>query len=184
MLADTSLLQKSYVYIPSWVEDLLRRHRLGLDSVFDYEVMRELMSVEDLSAFLGVQMFDAKLNLPKPHKSYLLGSWEQSVREEHRAVLESAVIPQSYSETGLTDAWERLQGNASDNKTYWSVADVRKDVFAVILYPGIVQAIQQPKQILDMIRDILRVFYGYYEIHKVSQLPIFGRYLHWLSHTT
>lgn len=43
------------VLVPYWVENVLKRNRLKFADVLNYAKMRELMSVEDVSAFLHFQ---------------------------------------------------------------------------------------------------------------------------------
>ena len=151
-------------------------------SILDYGKMAELMSLEDRSAFLNVQRANKIPLFATSHNSYLLGSWEQNARAEQKAVLDSAVVPMSYSESAEVDTYDRLVlGDKRPEEKPWSVIDFDKHAVAVVLKPGFMEAMNKQEVALSLATEILGVFYGYYEVHQVSQLPLFGKYLELLQ---
>ncbi len=178
----TCVTEKSIVLIPFWVEDVLRRNKLTLASVLDYTRVAELMSMEDRSAFLTLQRANKIGLFAGAVNSYLLGSWEQSALKEQKAVLDSAVVPMSYSETAVNDSLERLKlGETPKPECHYKVVDFDRNALGVILYPGCVEALLEKETALALTREILNVFYGYYEVHEVSSLPLFAKYLELIS---
>ncbi len=172
---------KSIILVPYWVKDALHRAKLPMSSVLDYGVMADLMSIEDRSAFLNIQCSDKISLFSKSFNGYLLGSWEQSAQGEQKAVLVSAVVPMSYSESAQKDTFERLElGDKTPSNKYWEILDFDRSAVAVILNPGIFEVLKDKTEKLNMVRDILSVFYGYYEVHEVSQMNLFGEYLNLL----
>lgn len=174
----TCVTKKSFILVPFWVEDALRRKKLPLASILDYDKMAEVMSIEDRSAFLNIQRADKIALFSSSFNSCLLGSWEQSARSEQKAVLDSAVVPMSYSESASVDTYERLAiGDKRPESKTWEVVDFDRNIVAIVLKPGFVEAVKIDSIALQLVEDVLAVFYGYYEVHQVSQLPIFGKYL-------
>lgn len=182
--SNTCVTEKSFVLVPFWVEDVLRRNKLPMASMLDYGKMAELMSVEDRSAFLSLQKANKIKLFATSYNSHLLGSWEQSAQNEQKAVLDAAVVPMSYSETSSKDTYERLEaGDQLPEEKPWSIVDVDRNTMAIVLKPGFVKAVTINSVALNLVREILRVFYGYYEVHQVSQLNLFGKYLELLQDT-
>lgn len=178
-ISNTCVTEKSFILVPFWVENALRANKLPMASILDYSIMAEMMTLEDRSAFLNIQRAN-KINLfATSHNTHLLGSWEQSARKEQKAVLDSAVVPMSYSETASNDTYERLSltdGKSAEDKP-WRIVDFDRNAVAIVLMPGCVESLQDKDKALQLAREILDVFYGYYEVHEVSQLSIFGKYL-------
>ena len=151
-------------------------------SILDYGKMAELMSLEDQSAFLNIQRANKISLFATSNNSYLLGSWEQNVRDEQKAVLDAAVVPMSYSENAEVDTYDRLVlGEKRPEDKPWSVVDFDKHAVAIVLKPGFVEAMLNQEKALRLATEILGVFYGYYEVHQVSQLSLFGKYLELLQ---
>ena len=61
------------------------------------------------------------------------------------------------------------------------VVKIGRNALGVILYPGCVEALLEKETALALTREILNVFYGYYEVHEVSSLPLFAKYLELIS---
>lgn len=180
--SDTCVTEKSFILVPFWVEDVLQRNKLPMASILDYGKMAELMSLEDRSAFLTIQRASKIALLSSTYNSHLLGSWEQSAPEEQKAVLDSAVVPMSYSETASQDTYERLAlGDKRPQEAPWRIVDFDRNAVAIVLMPGIVESLQCSETALKLVKEILSLFYGYYEVHRVSQMPIFGKYLELLQ---
>lgn len=179
---NTSVTEKTFILVPYWVQDMLQRNKLPMASVLDYNKMSELMSIEDRSAFLNIQLANKIALFATSCNSYLLGSWEQSADTKQKAVLDSAVVPKSYSETASQDNCERLElGDKSPEDRPWAIVDFDRNVFAIVLKPGFIDAVKDSALALQFTREILEVFYGYYKVHQVSQLSIFSKYLEFLQ---
>lgn len=172
---------KAMVIVPYWVENVLKRNRLAFTEVLNYGKMRELMSVEDLSAFLYLQRAD-KIDLFKTAvNTYLLSSWEQTRSSDEKTELVSVVVPLSYSEDIISSTTKRLERNpytemTQDSKSY-GIVDFEREAFSFVIKPGFVEDMRDNAKALDCCRDILKLFYGYHEPHEVSALPIFQNYL-------
>ena len=88
----------------------------------------------------------------------------------------------SYSETAVNDSLERLKlGETPKPECYYKVVDFDRNALGVILYPGCVEALLEKETALALTREILNVFYGYYEVHEVSSRPLFAKYLELIS---
>lgn len=172
------ITNKTFILVPFWVQDAVERNKMSMSDVLDYGKMRAIMSLEDLASFLSIQKAD-KLNLFKAsYNPELLDNWKSTVQDGQREELDSTVIPLSYKPEIVQSSYERLQpveGQTVD--CTWQLKDFSRNTFAVVMYPGFEQNIKLKDSALALMRKILEIFYGYYEVHRVSQLPLFGEYL-------
>ena len=173
---------KAMVLVPYWVENVLKRNRLKFTDVLNYAKMRELMSVEDVSAFLHFQSTDQIAVLKGVDCSILLSSWEQTRSTNDPTELASVVIPLSQSEATANDARQRYLTPATDLEIpVYQLVDVERDVLVVVIREGFEESMQQPAQALDFLRAVLKEYYIYMEVHQVSSMQVFRNYLERLN---
>lgn len=177
------MINKSMVLVPSWVQNVLYRNRVPVADILDFAKMRKLMSAQDLSAFLSLQSAD-RIALLKPAASYhLLNSWEQCQETDGRTELVSVVVPASRGEETIDDAYSRFGPNArgitwgGEPAAAVRIIDISREAFAVELSPNFIEAINDGEVALEVLRRVLKVFYGYLDVHSVSATPIFLSYL-------
>ena len=65
---------KVMILVPYSMAEVLRRNRLELSTILDYKKMRQLVSVQDLSAFYKFQSAERIEQLQAMRGSYLLTS--------------------------------------------------------------------------------------------------------------
>lgn len=173
---------KAMVLVPYWVENVLKRNRLKFTDVLNYAKMRELMSVEDVSAFLHFQTTDWIAPLRGAECSILLSSWEQTRSANDPAELASVVIPLSQSEATANDAMQRNMVPAMDlDIPVYQLVDVEREVLIVVIRKGFSEVMQDNAKALDFLRDVLKQYYIYMEVHQVSSLQVFRNYLERLN---
>ena len=170
------------VLVPYWVENVLKRNRLKFTDVLNYAKMRELMSVEDVSAFLHFQTTDWIAPLRGAECSILLSSWEQTRSANDPAELASVVIPLSQSEATASDAMQRNLVPAMDlDIPVYQLVDVEREVLIVVIREGFSEVMQDNAKALDFLRDVLKQYYIYMDVHQVSTLQVFRNYLERLN---
>ena len=170
------------VLVPYWVENVLKRNRLKFTDVLNYAKMRELMSVEDVSAFLHFQSTDQIATLRGVDRSILLSSWEQTRSTNDPAELASVVIPLSQSEATAIDSAQRYLTPATDlDIPVYQLVDVEREVLVVVVRQGFEEIMQQPAHALEFLREVLKQYYIYLEVHQVSSLQVFRNYLERLN---
>lgn len=170
------------VLVPYWVENVLKRNRLKFTDVLNYAKMRELMSVEDVSAFLHFQTTDWIAPLRGAECSILLSSWEQTRSANDPAELASVVIPLSQSEATANDAMQRNLVPAMDlDIPVYQLVDVEREVLIVVIREGFSEVMQDNAKALDFLRDVLKQYYIYMDVHQVSTLQVFRNYLERLN---
>lgn len=170
------------VLVPYWVENVLKRNRLKFTDVLNYAKMRELMSVEDVSAFLHFQTTDWIAPLRGAECSILLSSWEQTRSANDPTELASVVIPLSQSEATASDAMQRNLVPAMDlDIPVYQLVDVEREVLIVVIREGFSEVMQDNAKALDFLRDVLKQYYIYMDVHQVSTLQVFRNYLERLN---
>ncbi len=173
---------KAMVLVPYWVENVLKRNRLKFADVLNYAKMRELMSVEDVSAFLHFQSTGQIAPLQNVECSILLSSWEQTRSANDPTELASVVIPLSQSEATATDSIQRFRAPAMDlDVPVYQLVDVEREVLIVVIREGFAEVMQDNAKALDFLRDVLKQYYVYLEVHQVSSLQVFRNYLERLN---
>lgn len=173
---------KAMVLVPYWVENVLKRNRLKFTDVLNYAKMRELMSVEDVSAFLHFQTTDWIAPLRGAECSILLSSWEQTRSANDPTELASVVIPLSQSEATASDAMQRNLVPAMDlDIPVYQLVDVEREVLIVVIREGFSEVMQDNAKALDFLRDVLKQHYIYMDVHQVSTLQVFRNYLERLN---
>ena len=173
---------KAMVLVPYWVENVLKRNRLKFTDVLNYAKMRELMSVEDVSAFLHFQSTDQIAVLKGVDCSILLSSWEQTRSTNDPTELASVVIPLSQSEATANDAMQRYLSPATDlDIPVFQILVVEREVLVVVVRQGFDEVMQQPARELDFLREVLKQYYVYLDVHQVSSLQVFRNYLERLN---
>lgn len=173
---------KAMVLVPYWVENVLKRNRLKFTDVLNYAKMRELMSVEDVSAFLHFQTTDWIAPLRGAECSILLSSWEQTRSANDPTELASVVIPLSQSEATANDAMQRNLVPAMDlDIPVYQLVDVEREVLIVVIREGFSEVMQDNAKALDFLRDVLKQYYIYMDVHQVSTLQVFRNYLERLN---
>lgn len=169
---------KAMVVVPYWVENVLKRNRLNFTDLLQYGKMRDVMSVNELSAFLTVQHTGRIPVINNIVNTYLLSSWEQTRSSDEKTELDSVVVPLSYSEETVSDVVERLSQVQEDTEQKpYEIVDFAREAFVVVLRKGFMQDMLNPTKQLDFVRDLLKLYYCYYEPHEVSSLQIFQNYL-------
>ena len=170
------------VLVPYWVENVLKRNRLKFTDVLNYAKMRELMSVEDVSAFLHFQTTNWIAPLRGAECSILLSSWEQTRSANDPTELASVVIPLSQSEATASDAMQRNLVPAMDlDIPVYQLVDVEREVLIVVIREGFSEVMQDNAKALDFLRDVLKQYYIYMDVHQVSTLQVFRNYLERLN---
>lgn len=173
---------KAMVLVPYWVENVLKRNRLKFTDVLNYAKMRELMSVEDVSAFLHFQTTDWIAPLRGAECSILLSSWEQTRSANDPTELASVVIPLSQSEATASDAMQRNLVPAMDlDIPVYQLVDVEREALIVVIREGFSEVMQDNAKALDFLRDVLKQYYIYMDVHQVSTLQVFRNYLERLN---
>ena len=174
---------KVMVLVPYSIAEVLRRNRLSLSSILDYKQMRQLVSVDDLSAFYKFQKAERIELLRAMHSNYLLTSWEQNRTSDERTELDSVIVPTSPSEDGVDYIYEGLArpGDDTPGVLPYEVVDLSREAFALVVRPGFMDLLKDKSKSLELLRAILKVFYGYHQVHEVSALPIYAKYLQCLE---
>ena len=86
----------SFILIPYWIEKALKRNKLSLKDVLNYQVIRRFFSLEDLAGLVSYQQSNGLEIFNNFYNGVLLSSWEKT-SGPLKAELGSAVIPRSDS---------------------------------------------------------------------------------------
>lgn len=169
--------QKNLILIPFWIEKVLKRNQLPVSTILDYNKLRSLMSLSDLSAFLHFQIYD-KLFIFDDENITLLSSWEQTCQENERVELVSTVVPLSLKEESKNYIFESM--NNSNEIRYskpYNVIDLDRGYYSVVIYPGFQGYINTKENKVQFIEDLIKVLYNYMSNEEVAQQKLFLHYV-------
>ncbi len=186
--------EKCPILVSFWVANALKRKGLALKEILDYAKVRQVLSIEDAAGLLSLQQLYVAPFIKDNYLGHLLSSWERSCTQELRRELDSSVVPLSYSEGSKESNLLRLikeEGNdnnifadslfVSPSQQPFEIVDFDRDAFAVVLYPGFTASVLQRDGQLSLVRAILKLFYVYYDVYKVSSHNIFSTYVKLLN---
>ncbi len=178
----------SFVLVPFWVEKVLKRNNLNLSDILDYSKIRKYFSLEDLAGLIFVQ---DNLSL-KPFENLnlntiLLSSWRKT-SGVLTSELDSGAIPLSYSKEVSSYVKTMLCGNNETTQdvkdSVYRIVDIERNTFCIVLKEGFIKEEGLAFNLLNFIKDILKVFYVYHKVEDVSKEPIFRTYLELLNGST
>ena len=145
--------QKHLILVPFWIEKVLKRNNLSLTESLNYSKLLGLLSLSDLSAFSKFQNCD----------NYRITSGEVPLSCEEEA---TAYIKESF-----------LANQSAKDTVPFKVVDLDREHYGVVIYPGFTEYILTNSNKVTFIEALLELLYKYFEIHEVSELPIFKDYL-------
>lgn len=177
----------SLILIPYWVEAVLKRNKLGLKDVLNYDTIRPIMSMEDLSGLLSLQHDHNIQILKNIYTSILLSSWDKTINQKYKVELDSTVLPLSYSEEIIKDVSLRFNSNDEindENTNTFKVVDIDRNTLCIVLNKNFSSNILNKNTERELITSILKVFYVYNKVNDVSKNQIFTRYLESLNTQT
>lgn len=177
-----------FVFIPSWVETVLNRNSYTFDDCLNYDKLRQILSLEDITGFLALQELDRfKDEIPRA----LFNSWKDSATGAYLVELDSTVYSLSRSNELKEELLLRLSSKDSntlgevmckeENNIYYKVVDINKTFAALIVYPGFFEFVKKPENEYKILVDQLKILYIYMKVFEVSFSGIFKKYVKLLA---
>lgn len=183
--SQTTNMKKAIIFVPYWIETVLKRNNCTLKDILDYEVLRRFIPLNDLSGLLGFQQVP-EISQLKVTDNSLLSRWESTAGTRHRQELDSTVVPLSYSIEKET--LERLKNTSLDgigeSKSTFRVTDIERDSMVVVMYEGFIDSIKQDSVKLSLVTQLLSLSYVYCRAEEVSKTELFRTYVDLLQVST
>ena len=185
------MINKNFVFIPFWVENVLTRNNYSLIDVLDITKLKSILSINDIAQLHSLQkMQEIQLIKELDSNWCLFNSWRTSTQESNsKAELDSVIEPLSCSKDLQSDLLNRLSleyapmaydvGNSGLPR--YKIVDLNRDVTAVILNPGFLEYERDKLNRFKLISDLLKSLYVYNTISEVSSHRLFGTYIHLLE---
>lgn len=179
--------EKVAVLIPYWVKEVLRRNNLPLSTCLEFDKIRPLLSMNDLTTFLTLQnskYFKSVTNVDITGQlSYIWGKGLIKSNSELYDVLWKSLIPMQNDISFINELNERLFGNSIKEAKFpesYAMYDITPEVFGIVIYPGHFNNSNVNLQKL-VLESIIEVLYRYYSFHEVAKTQFFKGYLELLS---
>lgn len=183
---------KNPIVIPYWVANAFKRQRLPLAGILNYQVASEILSLEDRATLLNLQQFRPLDYVKGYYSTHLLSSWTTSAQGDSRIELDSTVVPLSHSKPledrnvlRLSQNYVASQNSLNDtigldhitDQEVFELNDFARDSYALILQPGILEALGTYETKMKLVKAMLKISYGYFDTHKVSTENVFSAYV-------
>ena len=181
------MINKSFIFVPYWVETVLKRNNLNTIEVLNYPTLKTLLSLNDLAQLLSLQKFEGiKIIKELDSKQCLFNSWRNSTQTSQLTELDSVLEPLSCSKDLTLDLLDRLSLSSAPLKydfalPNYKILDLNREVTAVILNPGFIDFESDKINYSIFISDLLKSLYVYNTVTEVSSYPLFKSYIHLLE---
>jgi hypothetical protein len=189
-------IKKQLILIPYWVEESVRRSKLGLADTLVFEKIKAVMALNDLIQFAALQeYFDYIVgNAGKgsgketnPSELSLVSIWFKNMSSnsgEAIAFLSNQVCPFTSDASFKKELEARLFGPDALCARYtkpFDIYDITPEVAGVVIYPGFFNSVPNQSLSLELVESLLKVLYVYNTYSEVSKTPLFKRHLQLLS---
>ena len=178
---------KSFIFVPFWVETVLKRNNQNTAEVLNYSTLKTLLSLNDLAQLLSLQKLEEiKIIKELDSTQCLFNSWRNSTQESQLTELDSVLEPLSCSKDLTLDLLERLSLSSVPLKydftlPSYRIVDLNREVTAVILNPGFIDFERDKSNEYIFISDLLKSLYVYNTVTEVSNYSLFNSYVHLLE---
>lgn len=178
---------KNVILLPYWVEDLVKREKLTMADVLDFEKMRAVLSVGQLATLLAMQQ-TAESIIGSYEGGFFTGlywQWSQSARGDSKAFLDEVVHPLGDTSTTLNNFKEdyfHKEARQERHAEPFIIYDLQREIVGLVVNPGwFVTNEPNPDLQLRLTRELIRAFYAYQPRHEVASRPLYLTYLNLLA---
>lgn len=180
---------KSIVLIPYWIRDTLNRNNLNISDCLDMNILKSVMSVEDLAGFANAQQLLNTLTGCNNLAVYdLEREWYQTADEKATAFISKVINPTRFDTNTVESVRTRLFNPELRKPEYDSpfiTYDLTPTALGVVINPGFFTTTPDYGLQFDLVKALLQALY---ECNiaptEVSPSPLFKRYLDLLSERT
>ena len=177
----------TFLLIPHFVLDVLKRHNLPSSTILDFDKLREVVSVNDMAALNNLQeCWSSILETNRMKHFYcdnetsLYNLWNNSATGDGKTFLDN-VFSQVLVETGQNqkELSERLfdaQSKSENHQKAYELIDMGNKVFGVVIYPGFFP-VEKSTLSKNILKDIVRAMYLYYVQSRIARSPFFELYV-------
>lgn len=184
------MINKQFVIIPYWVENVLNRNNIDLIDILNYPKLSAVLSLDDLAQLNALQTLEESKTIKElTNGQCLFSSWRQSTQESQWVELDSALYPLSCSKDLRRDLVERLSlefapmSYDTHNSTLpkYKIVDLNRDITLFVLNPGFIDFEFDKINFFTIISDLLKSLYVYHTTSEVSSYQLFSKYIQLLE---
>ncbi len=178
---------KNVILLPYWAEDVIKRQKLTMGDLLDFEKVRTIFSVHQLAELLAMQRCCEKIvgSYEGGFFTGLFWQWTQSARGEGHTFLTEVVVPISdhaNTQSAFEQEYFNKEARQERHAEPFIIYDLQREVVGLVVYPGwFDQAETNPELQLKLVRALIRAFYAYQPRHEVAQRPLYLNYIRLLA---
>ncbi len=174
------------IIIPSFIAETLSRKNIPIKSVVDFNKIKDVLSVNDIATFLGIQ--DSKywkLLVPTSLKNEeytnfnfytLLSNSADTVNRKHFDSIYSHLVDTRQCDKEILERLFNANNKNSDSEKPYEMIDIADQLVGVIIYPGYFpeESIKNPNKILS---DIIKKMYVYHPLDEIAKSCFYRPYI-------
>lgn len=174
--------KKNIIAIPHWLCGTLEHNELKLADLANYDKLRKILSIEDLSLIVALQ---DKLNTFKLFEEanvsgFLTYAWSESTTNQNE--IYDVIYPLSKSKAVVEELNDRLSEHyCVDKNRLYTVVDCERELAAFVVYAGFFDALSRERFQYGIYKRLLKLFYVYFNGSKSFEHNLYGGYLQLLS---
>ena len=178
---------KEIIIIPYWIEKVLNRNKLNLDVVLNYSELSKVLSTNDISQMLALENYESNTLTLGLSNNYISRSFWNSAHGSQKAELDFVEslardcdvikdLINRLSVVGNNQCYTQTD-NEIENKCYFKLVDINKEVSAIIVEQDFLIAINDENNIIKLISTVLKNLYTYYTVAEVAAFKVFDKYV-------
>jgi hypothetical protein len=191
---------KEIILIPYWVENVLTRNKLNLDTVLNYSELSKVLSTNDIAQMVTLENYEQNVLMLGLTNNRLMQCWGVNSAQGSQSMELDFIIKLASDNDVIKDLINRLSistdfdtmcpedqvGIINDNNvvdgTFFKFVDINKDISAIIAKEDFISTINKKQtNALDLIRVVLKNLHTYYSVAEVARFKIFDQYVKLLN---
>lgn len=191
---------KEIILIPYWVENVLTRNKLNLDTVLNYSELSKVLSTNDIAQMVTLENYEQNVLMLGLTNNRLTQCWGVNSAQGSQSMELDFITKLASDSDVIKDLINRLStstdfdtmcpedqvGIINDNNvvdgTFFKFVDINKDISAIIAKEDFISTINKKQtNALDLIRVVLKNLHTYYSVAEVARFKIFDQYVKLLN---
>lgn len=165
-----------FVLVPFWVEQSLSKAKIPLQTILDYNKLRDIISLQDVVSLYNFQDLQLKVT-ERLNLGSLFSSWSSTAQGAYKQELDSVLVPLSSNKEQYIDGFIQRLTPETDQETVedspYKIVNLGNSHIGIIIYPRFIEYSLSPDNANDVMRELIRQLYVYNAHTEVSSTGLF-----------
>ena len=188
---------REFILIPFWIERVLTRNNLPIETVLNYGELNKVLSTADIAQARALENYEINVLMLGLSNCALWHSWKDSAQGSQLTELDF-VDSLSQSSEIVNDMLNRLGKEIKPSnyfgepvpaitdieeplKSFFKVIDINKDFSGIIVNDTFFKSIAVKENTIELVRSVLKNLYIYYTVAEVANFKVFDKYIELLQ---